>query len=69
MLLLDLFNFLHFVGLAFGLGGATIAVIISRKAEKDPEIGRAVMKIMPSISKIIAFGLFASKSIRKQKAK
>jgi len=35
---LELFNFLHFVGLAFGLGGATIATIISLKANKDKEI-------------------------------
>lgn len=55
--MLDLSNFLHFVGLAFGLGGATIATIISVKAEKDKEIAGAVMKLMPPISKLIFIGL------------
>ena len=57
MVMLELSNFLHFVGLAFGLGGATIAVIISSKAEKDEDVNRAMIKIMPSISKLIGFGL------------
>lgn len=57
MVWLELFNFLHFVGLAFGLGGATIATIISRKAEKDKDVGIASIKIMPSISKLIFAGL------------
>ena len=56
-MLLEVFNFLHFLGLAFGLGGATIAAIISRKAEKDAEIGKAFMKIIPSVSKLIWLGL------------
>lgn len=56
-MLLELFNFLHFLGLAFGLGGATIATIISMKAEKDKDIGKVVMKIMSPISKLIWFGL------------
>lgn len=57
MVAYEIFDFLHFLGLAFGLGGATIATIISMKAEKDKDIGKAVMKIMPSISKLIMFGL------------
>ena len=57
MVMLELFNFLHFVGLAFGLGGATIASIISAKAEKDKELGKVVMKIMPSIIKLIWLGI------------
>lgn len=56
-MLLEIFNFLHFLGLAFGLGGATIAAIISRKADKDLELGKQVMKIIPSISKLIWLGL------------
>jgi len=56
-MILEISNFIHFVGLAFGLGGATIAAIISRKAVKDKEIGRSFMKIMPSISKLIWLGL------------
>ena len=57
MVMLEISNFLHFVGLALGLGGATIAVIISLKAEKDADVGRAMMKIMPAISKVIGIGL------------
>lgn len=56
-LILALFNFLHFVGLAFGLGGATIAAIIFAKAEKDKDVASAVNKIMPSIVKLIWLGL------------
>ena len=55
--MLELINFLHFLGLAWGLGGATIAFIISRKTEKNPEISPATMKIIPSISKLIFAGL------------
>ena len=57
MVALEIFNFLHFLGLAFGLGGATIASVISVKAEKDKDIGKAYMKIMPSISQLIMIGL------------
>jgi uncharacterized membrane protein len=57
MVWLELFNFLHFVGLAFGLGGATIAAIVSSKAEKDREIAIASVKLMPSISKLVVLGL------------
>ena len=54
---LNLFNFLHFVGLAFGLGGATIMAIISSKAEKYQEVAIAMRKIAPSIVKLIWTGL------------
>lgn len=57
MVALELFNFLHFVGLAFGLGGATIAAVISSKAEKDKDVDKAFMKIMPSTVKLIWAGL------------
>lgn len=54
---LDLFNFLHFVGLAFGLGGATIMTIISIKAEKHKEVAIAMRHIGPAIVKLIWTGL------------
>jgi len=57
MVALELFNFLHFLGLAFGLGGATIAAVISSKAEKDKDIGKAYGKIMHSIVKFIWLGM------------
>ena len=55
--MLELSNFLHFVGLSFGVGGATIAAVLSAKSNKDPEIAPVVMKIMPSIAKVIWIGL------------
>lgn len=58
MVWLELFNFLHFIGLAFGVGGVTIAAIISAKAEKDKEIASISMKIISSISKLIWVGIF-----------
>ena len=54
---LEIFNFLHFVGLAFGLGGATIAAIISSKAAEDKDVWKAAGKIMPSIAGLIWTGL------------
>ncbi len=54
---LEIFNFIHFIGLAFGLGGATIATVISNKATKDKDVGKAAGKIMPSIVKLIWTGL------------
>ena len=57
MVWLEIFNFMHFVGLAFGLGGATIAAIISSKAMKDKDIGKVAGKIMLPIVKLIWAGL------------
>ena len=56
-MLLEIFNFLHFVGLAFGLGGATIAAVISSKAGKDKDIGKVAGKIMLPIIKLIWLGI------------
>ena len=57
MVAYEIFDFLHFLGLAFGLGGATIATIISAKADKDKQVASVIMKIMPPISKLIFSGL------------
>ncbi len=57
MVWLEIFNFMHFVGLAFGLGGATIASVISSKARKDKDVLKSVPKIMPSIVGLIWFGI------------
>ena len=54
---LELFRVLHVIGLAFGLGGATIAAIISAKADKNPDIAPAAMKIIPSVSRLIWLGI------------
>ncbi|MDO8647997.1 MAG: DUF2269 family protein [Candidatus Diapherotrites archaeon] len=56
-MLLEIFNFLHFIGLAWGVGGATAAAIISMKAEKNPEVAASLMKIIPALSKLIWAGL------------
>jgi len=57
MALLEISNFIHFLGLAFGLGGATIAAIISAKAEKDKDVRKAIGKILPSVVKLIWVGI------------
>jgi len=57
MVALEIWNFLHFIGLALGLGGATIANIISRKADNDKELSRGLHKILPPIIKLIWTGL------------
>ena len=57
MVWLELFRGLHVIGLAFGLGGATIAAGISAKAAKDKDGGKAMGKIMPSIVKFIWAGM------------
>ena len=57
MVWLELFRVLHVIGLAFGLGGATIAAVISAKAAKDKDVGKAIGKIMPSIVKFIWAGM------------
>jgi len=58
MVLFNLISFLHFIGLAFGLGGVTCVTIISLKAEKDKENGRKLASVIPAISKLIWLGLF-----------
>jgi len=57
MVMLEISNFLHFVGLALGVGGATIANILSAKAGKDKELASVQHKIMPSIVKMIWLGM------------
>lgn len=54
---LEIFNFLHFIGLAFGLGGATIAAIISSKAAKDKNVAKVMEKIILPVVKLIWIGL------------
>src|SRR3989344_7592104 len=54
---LEIFSILHFIGIAWGVGGATAAAVISAKSDKDPEISHAAMRIMPAISKLIWLGL------------
>ncbi len=53
MALLEAMWLLHFIGIAWGVGGATISAILMAKADKNPEIAPLAMKVMPSISKLI----------------
>ena len=48
---------MHDFGIAFGVGGATIAFLISKKAEGKPEISQTTGFLMESISKLIWVGL------------
>ena len=57
MVIYELVDFLHFIGLAFGLGGATIAFIISAKAEKDKKIATVIGGVLQSVVKVIWIGL------------
>ena len=47
---------MHDFGIAFGVGGATIAFLISKKAERKPEISQTASFLMESISKLIWAG-------------
>ncbi len=51
------FQILHSLGIAWGLGGATIAYLGMKKGQKDPQFGQAWAKFMPTISKIIWISL------------
>ncbi len=49
----DFLQMIHVLGLAWGIGGATINTILIMKAEKDPQIAPVVMGLVPSIVKLI----------------
>lgn len=44
---------MHFLGLAWGVGGATVAAILMAKADRNPEMAPLAMKVMPAVSKLI----------------
>ena len=46
-------NFFHIVFLAWGLGGATVAVLIALRGEKEPALMPSAMKLVEPISKLI----------------
>jgi len=58
MVLLEAVWLLHFIGIAWGVGGATVAAILMAKADKDPQIAPLAMKVMPAISKLIWAAIF-----------
>ena len=57
MVLLESMFLLHDIGIAWGVGGATISTILMAKADKNPESGPYLMGLMPTISKLIWAGL------------
>jgi putative copper export protein len=44
---------IHALGLAWGVGGATVNTILVMKADKNPEIAPVVMSLVPSVAKLI----------------
>jgi putative copper export protein len=44
---------IHVLGLAWGLGGVTVNVILMMRAEKNPEIAPVVMGLAPTVAKLI----------------
>ncbi|MFQ5405741.1 MAG: CopD family protein [Candidatus Micrarchaeia archaeon] len=48
------FKFLHYVGVALGAGGATIATLLMMKSEKDAKLAPLTASFMPDISKVIS---------------
>lgn len=53
MVLLEAMWLLHFIGISWGVGGATVAAILMMKSDKNPEIAPLAMKAMPAISKLM----------------
>lgn len=54
----DFVKTFHIIGLAWGVGGATLSSFLNAKAEKDATLLPFMAKVMPTISKFIAAGLF-----------
>ena len=52
-----LFIFVHTVGLAFGLGGVTINVVLMIKARFDKELASTIIKVSKTIGPLIFLGL------------
>ena len=48
---------LHYIGVAWGLGGVTINMIISMKADKNPESAPHLILVNKAIAKIVWIGI------------
>ena len=57
MVLLEAANLLHFIGIAWGVGGATVAAILMARSDKHPESAPHIMAAMPAISRLIWAGI------------
>lgn len=51
------FQVLHSIGIAWGLGAATIGFLGMRKGQKDPQFGQAWTKFLPTITNLIWIAL------------
>lgn len=56
-LFIVLSRLLHFLGLILGAGTATVAFIINKKAEKNPELQKALFPLMKQFSILIWIGI------------
>ncbi len=57
MVALKTMQLLHDLGIAYGVAGVTINAILMIKSERDPESAPFIIKIMPTIFKLIWLGL------------
>jgi hypothetical protein len=48
---------LHYLGVAWGVGGVTIIMIMSTRADKNPESSLHLMPVVKAISKLLWIGL------------
>ena len=53
----EVFDFVHFIGLVWGVGFATAVAVISAKAEKNEDVAKAAMKVVPTFIKFIWAGM------------
>lgn len=54
----EILKLLHFTGFAFGLGGSTLAFLLSKKAGKEKNLAGIFPTLLPIISKYVWSGLF-----------
>lgn len=57
MNLLSITQLMHNIGMAWGVGGATILTILMIKSEKMPESAPHIMRVIPAISRLIGIAV------------
>ncbi len=48
---------IHLIGLCWGVGGATLGLLLMVVSERNPELKPHVAKILPTITRLIMFGI------------
>ena len=48
---------IHLIGLCWGVGGATLGLLLMVISERNPEMKPHVSKILPTITRLIMFGI------------